>query len=840
MKNRAIYLLSAFWCLSTVVGNGQSQDRKTILQLTAEQKFKKRQYPVATMYFEKLILSENPKEKAMRKENLRRLVTCYRAMNDQVNAQKVLEMLIGEGETGAEYYLYYAQALAFNKNWNEAALYFRKYSENSSSPLGQDFAKAYADFNSFVKDSSQYTINLSNLNSPQDDFSPVFYKNGIVFTSSRITDKTLKNIYPLNNTAYLDMYRVKDSSTIVRLDSIQEQAIYKRYKAAKMDEVDNDDYTVLTSNDTKTLGFHYNFNKLKKIYADSIPDAQVINYSRRLNTKYHDGPSTFFPSGDTCILTRNNYNKGIAGKDKSEGLNKLKLYIAYRNGEDGWSAAEELPYNGKTYSTGHPTLSPNGRILIFASDRKGGFGGTDLYMATFDGKNWGEPINLGSKVNSSQNEMFPYYAGDSLLYFASNGHPGLGGLDLFKIDLGKDEKPKNMGYPLNTQSDDFGLCTKDKGKSGLFSSNRMGLNDDNIYFFTYTEPHNYYVKISVADAETKAVLPNAEIAIRGDSLFGLVSTTSGSSAAVIYKINHGDSLIVKGSYSLYFDSTATQKLTSFVRDTAHITVYLRKVKGIPFDTYVFDHESLNPIYRSLVYVYNTESNRTDTLRSTGNGRIFFMMEPGHHYLIKATKESYFSDCISVVAPQNPSKDTLSSVRYLYLERLKLSATIQVENLLYDLDKYFIRPDAAHVLDNLAKYLKQYPNLRIELGSHTDSRGSDAYNLKLSDNRAKSAVEYLINKQNINARGIRHRGYGETRLVNKCKNGVKCSESEHQANRRTEVKIVEFINPEFYDLRYPDEATRQKMLYFDPAQDQENCHPTEVINPGGKRGKPRKS
>jgi outer membrane protein OmpA-like peptidoglycan-associated protein len=345
--------------------------------------------------------------------------------------------------------------------------------------------------------------------------------------------------------------------------------------------------------------------------------------------------------------------------------------------------------------------------MFFVSDMPGGYGGTDIYFVKKVGKDkWSEPINLGDKVNTEGNEMFPYYEERSgLLFFASNGRAGLGGLDVFvavKTPKGFD-MVENVGAPINSKWDDFAYIIDKKLKNGYFSSNRpTGKGGDDIYSFKFSGEFkkyvpkdsifNYTYRLFVLNEETKQPIPKAKV------MLDVVPTETNK----------------EGMVSAKFDANTTFDAV------INATGYVEKVKHVDIK---------NPQNSAVI---------TDTV-------------------------------------------------YLSIDK---NRRIVLKNIYYDFDKWDILPESAVELDKLVDFMKQNPQLKVELSSHTDCRGSDKYNMRLSEKRAKSAVDYIVSK-GVDVSRITAVGYGETRPVNKCVNGVQCSEQEHRQNRRTEVYIQDY-------------------------------------------------
>jgi outer membrane protein OmpA-like peptidoglycan-associated protein len=342
--------------------------------------------------------------------------------------------------------------------------------------------------------------------------------------------------------------------------------------------------------------------------------------------------------------------------------------------------------------------------MYFASDRPGGMGGSDLYVVRKSNGAWGQPVNLGSGINTSGNEVFPYVWKDSALYFSSDGLHGMGGLDIFKSILVDTVVgvPVNMGYPLNTNYDDFGFIANNDVSEGYFSSNRDASN---------TEIDQIY----------RVVFQDIRFTLLGVAV-----------------------------------SKNTQK----------------------------------PVEGVTVELKNRTNGRKETVMTGPDGSFKFKLDPRTDFSVMGSKDGYFTNTEDVTTVgKNQSEDMYVKLK-LELEEIVVNKPIVLENIYYDLDKSEIRPDAKPGLDKLVAIMNENPDIRIELGSHTDSRADDAYNDRLSQKRAESAVKYIVSS-GISRDRITAKGYGERQLVNGCKNGVQCTEQEHQANRRTEFKVVGF-------------------------------------------------
>ncbi|MCX7550538.1 OmpA family protein [Xanthomarina sp. F2636L] len=440
-------------------------------------------------------------------------------------------------------------------------------------------------------------------------------------------------------------------------------------------------------------------------------DGSVDKLIGEVNTKYHESSTTFSKDGETMYFTRNNFFEGKLKKDTTSTY-KLKIFKA-KLVDGQWTSIESLPFNNDKYNVAHPTLNQDETKLYFASDMPGTLGASDIFMVKIheDGS-FGEPVNLGSKINTEARENFPYISNNGTLYFSSEGRIGLGGLDVYKYENIESIKTSNntatnLGKPINSKKDDFAFIFDEVTRQGYISSNREGgKGDDDIYSFE--KPLcNQLISGTVLNAITNEIILEADVTLydennsiirtfKSDSK-GMFSDELSCEAAVIKVIAEKEGYN-QGLTNFEIKSNSSEDLT--------LKLSLEpKPKAAALGTDLFKLLNLNPIY-------------------------------------------------------------------------------------FDYDKSFIRSDAEIELAKIINYMKEFPSVKVDVRSHTDSRGNDSYNLALSNRRNKSTKEYLINIGGISEDRLSGKGYGETQLTNKCSNGVKCSKEEHQANRRSEFIITE--------------------------------------------------
>lgn len=787
--SRRYTLLVIFWlCTEAVLA--QSLTRQ------ADRQFNQLAYAKAVELYEQALTQSSPLPDQERWAAQARLGYSYQQMRDSKNAERVFREMMSQGDLPAEYnhyYLYYAQALASNGKYKEAQQVYEKYNKLvPDDKRSLKFSKLYRNVKT-LDNANSYKIDFLKMNTRKAEFSPMYYKGGLVFVSTGDANG-VKRVFNWNGTPYLDLFflpadKVAATTGAARLGGTEAVA-RSGPKAKIIRPLGSDDYTASTANDSRTLGY-YGLQNAGLDYIEE-PISESVRFSRILNTKYHEGPTTFTKDGKRVIFTRNNYNNGHYGKS-ADGVNKLKLYTATQI--DGfWSPAEEMPFNSNEFSTAHPALSPDDQRLYFASDRPGGFGGTDIYVCRWvDGK-WSEPVNLGKEINTKGNELFPFIDDRGNLYLASDGHAGLGGLDLFYAELTDGGQHstgvRNLGEPFNSPQDDFGLVTDGQRQSGFFSSNRKnGAADDDVYRFSRVGslfPCRELL-VSVFDADSREPLPNTAVTVESLGTGEPKQLQTDADGQLQVCVDADSEINFLASHDGY-SNNKVGFVTKYVDDDqpSRLDIPLTKPKTEPIPApstlrgRVTSQKDQKPLAGVKVVFTNKCDNTVQETTTGPDGAYEFGVEAGCDYFLEATKANMGTTGSLI------SKDGVGSPN---LTMFKKGDVITIDNIYYDLNKATIRPDAARELDKLVQLMAKYPAMRIEMRSHTDSRASAQYNKTLSSNRAKAAVAYLKRK-GVALNRMVAKGYGESLPLNKCKDGVNCTDEEYQQNRRTEIKILQ--------------------------------------------------
>ena len=602
----------------------------------ANKEYEHKHYQKAIVHYNKVL------EKKREHQAVINIANSYFYTNDIVNAKLYYKDAVHMLESRNEEYLNYARILMQEEEYAKAKTWLRKVLANDGNNIVATVLLASCNsINDFYRDTTLYEVKQLRVKGFKNIFSPTELNGGVVFSADKEAGMIDGKSSWTGNT-YLDLYFTEKDENGQWLDP-----------------------EVLKGN---------------------------------INGRYHEGPADFTKDGKKVYFTRNNYKRRKLN-EKSEGESNLKLYTAELI-KDKWVNIQEVSFNSNFYSTGHPALSADEKTLYFISDMPGGLGGTDIWCVKAEGDGWSQPINLGGPVNTPGNEMFPYFHKDGSLYFSSDSHNSLGGLDVFitsEVD-GKWLTPENLNYPLNSSRDDFGFVMSDNDSTGYIASNRT---EADAMFEFVKRPPKFFVYGLVSSIKTEKALKGVKVVLSdmsGNTVKEVVTTTKG-------------------------------------------------------------------VYR-------------------------FKIPLNGEFKVHVSKEGFFATSSSLTTVGKKYSENFEV--NLKLDELIIEKAIVVDNIYYDYDKWFIREDAKPSLDNLVKIMEDNPNIVIELSSHTDSRASGRYNLVLSDKRARAAVEYIISK-GIARKRITAKGYGETKLINECKNNVDCTEEKHQENRRTEFKVTKLIN-----------------------------------------------
>jgi outer membrane protein OmpA-like peptidoglycan-associated protein len=732
------------------------------------------------------------------------LAEAYRKVNDTENAEYWYGQIVGLPEAKPLHRLYYGMMLQANGKCDLAKPWFLQYQKEVPDDARGRFLSTACDMQDELlnKNKGVYVISHLPVNSKFDDFAPALYNNTLVFASDREQGTAVKRTSTWTGNPFTQLLK--------------------------------SDFT-LRGNDPGAFLY-----------------APYEKFSKALNSKFHEAAVTFSPDQKAIYFTRNNFYGGRAGHGE-DGLVKLKIYTADTDGKGDWNMKGGLPFNSDEYHTAHPSLSRDGKRLYFSSNRPGGFGGMDLYYSDLQGSTWGPPINLGPVVNTEGNELFPFADQSGRLYFASNGHIGLGGLDVFYTMPGDAQNwnlPVNLGAPINSNSDDSGIVLGPSGDWGFFASDREGgVGGDDIYGF---QKSAVPVELLLADAQTQEPLGGVAVT---NSLTG-VTMLSSSDGKVAFDMRAADcanfSFSKKGYDAITKNACATQ--ASGQLNTLKFS--LQKQAAYAVQGIIFDMLNGLPAEGAQVFLLNDCGKPIpDAQVTTGDGRFRFKLDRECCYTIRAVKDGYIADinedvCTRGVAKNTVLKHNLSlqpfrdsegfamapsagdvprpskALRYnnasgMYenadgtLATANLDGGLTVkEGVLYDEGKavkpkpqewergsegyvvniYYDYDQASFKSESMGDLEKLWKTMMANPGIQVEiASHTDARGrTEYNQELSQRRADIVVDwlvQKGIDRARLTAKGYGESRPVNACDDSVICTEEEYRVNRRTEFTVT---------------------------------------------------
>jgi len=502
-------------------------------------------------------------------------------------------------------------------------------------------------------------------------------------------------------------------------------------------------------------------------------DSTAHYFSKELKTGMHESNAIFTKDGKTMYFTRNNSKNGRKKKDDKK-VSNLQIFKAELV-EGKWTNVTSLPFNSPNYSVEHPALSADEKVLYFASDMPGSLGSFDIYSVNVNKGAFDTPKNLGPEINTSKREQFPFASADDKLYFSSDGHLGYGSLDVFVSEINGNtySKPVNIGLPLNSNLDDFAFNINSETKEGYFASNREGgKGSDDIYKFKeikdlIVEDCKQFIAGIITDVDTKLALENATVILQDSENKTLNTITTSADGKFSFTAACEASYKVSAFKEKYTNESVTLTLGKTRDKVNDASLALRSLDAIKLEEKENDEKK-----RKQELIIEEENKKKEALAAIE--------------LKQKEKKAKEAEIVAAEVKKNEKvKEILEKEKDVIRDKDRL--IIKTDPIYFDYNLWYIRKESKVILGRVVELMNKYPVMVIEIGSHTDSRGNEKFNADLSQKRANSTREFII-QSGIDAKRVSAKGYGESVPIIKCKPDEACSEEEHELNRRSEFVI----------------------------------------------------
>lgn len=653
-----------------------------------------------------------------------RIADCYYRLGKLADAERWYSSLASRPDVSPQYKYQYAQVLTSRGKYSEAQKWFEEYARVSDDTRVFSKLEFFKAIDYYFRDSALYIIRNEPYNSDQSDFAPRYYNNGVVFVSARDRDLFVKH----QSTSALN-----DKETMLN--------IYFAPKAA-------------------------------------AEERDAVFFNSDLKSSFHDGPIVFYANNQRAAFSRNNL---VNGKPVTHsGKVNLNLYFGRLNKNNAIENVEPFPFNNDAFSTAHPWVSEDGNTLFFASNQPGGQGGVDIYASEKINGQWKTPVNLGAAVNTMGDEFYPFLANDSTLYFSSSGHGGLGGLDIYVSRKRNDlwAAPENLGFPLNSTSDDFSLIMDPDGRHGMFSSDRSGgLGYDDIYSFTAKSFS--IVGRTVDKLDPSKPVSTVRVTVTDDAGQWTNQVVSNERGYFYLDVPFDRSFRFSGEKPGY-DWLDTLNFSTHTRAIGRDTILLKLwdhslfAKGT-----IYSNESQEKLSDAVVVIKNLTDNLQDSVVTT-DGSYSFELKPNKKYSISAHRDGFI--------PREFELNTKGIMTGSLLNDMVLEEEFKEKFVIqFEFDKWDIKPESHASLNEAVRALLRNKKYHLHVGAYADARGTHEYNLELSNKRASEVLKYF-EAHGVSATRITAIGFGEELVLNRCSNGVVCHDDEHAKNRRAELKV----------------------------------------------------
>ncbi|OXA95809.1 OmpA family protein [Flavobacterium hercynium] len=690
-----------------------------------------------TYYAESIILYEKLAESKPSQEVIKNLADSYYYTNKLIKAQRYYRLLVQSynKDLDRNYYFRYAHTLKATNSNDDANAALRTYYTKSGNP--QDsvyFEKALKELENVSAIGNRFVITNLALNTKNSEFGAVKHNDSLIFAGVKLKPGLFDKKFKWDNETYLNLVAVP-LKNINSADSIA----------------------------------HY--------------------FAKELKTGMHESNAVFTKDGKTMYFTRNNSKNGSKRKNDDK-ISNLQIFKAeFINGK--WKNVTSLPFNSSNYSVEHPALNADETVLYFASDMPGSLGSFDIYSVNINKGAFDTPKNLGPTINTDKREQFPFVSDDNKLYFSSEGHLGYGSLDVFVSEINGKEysKPVNIGLPLNSNADDFAFNIDSNTKEGYFASNREGgKGSDDIYQLKeikdlVVEDCKQLIAGIITDVDTKLPLENATVQLQDSEKNNIGSATTAADGKFSFQVLCENSFTVlasKDNYTSNSRDVSSGKVRDAVNDGSMTLKSLEVIK--------LEEKLISENKKKEEEQLEKEKKEKEILDALALKEAIIKKKADQIAAVEAKKKEKAREIAEeAVKKKEKEKQILIDEKDIYKDD-KGRLLIRTEPIYFDYNMWYIRRESKVVLGKVVALMKKYPNMKIEIGSHTDCRGNNKFNENLSQKRASSSRDFVI-ESGIDQKRVTAKGYGESVPIIKCVTDDACSEEEHELNRRSEFVIT---------------------------------------------------
>jgi outer membrane protein OmpA-like peptidoglycan-associated protein len=758
MKNIYIVLIALVY--QYAVGQQHELERATIL-------FNKTYYSAAIPLFEEVIKNKQTDDL------IQKLGDCYYYTSQFDKAHRQYSLLSKSTNLTEGFYFRYAQTLKAIGKYSDATTLLRQYyTDTNDSAAIVNLEQGIKQLKNITAIGDRFIIQNLAINTINSEFGGVIWNNNLVFAAVKIKPNFFDKTYKWNNESYLNLM------SIPMLDV-------------------------------------------------NTKDATVNYFSKDLKSVMHESNAVFTNDGKTMYFTRNNSNNGKRAKNIDK-ISNIQIFRAdFINNK--WTNIQSLPFNSPDYSVEHPALSPDNKTLYFASDMPGTLGSLDIFSVAIEGTSYGKPVNLGRQINTTWREQFPFVSKDNKLYFSSNGIEGYGGLDVFVADLNATlSKTSNLGLPLNSEYDDFAFYINPDSKEGFFSSNRPGgKGKDDIYSLKETkelliEDCKQYIVGIITDTDSHLALDNALVILKNTSNHELGRVTTSLGGEFSFTIECESNYSIEVTKENYTQNSRNLLSTAERNKSNDGSMNIRSLELIKKEQQILlDQKKANDL---LMAQQLKAAEQAALAKKKKEQQMLLDQKKANDLLMAQQLKAAELAALAkkkkdeAIALENKKKEDLAVILQIKKDKLladkkeaelaiankkqKIVAIIATEKdvirdkdrliiktdpIYFDYNLWYIRKESKKILNRVVELMKKYPEMVVEIGSHTDNRGNNIFNANLSQKRAE-ATRYYIIEQGISKKRITAKGYGESIPIVKCIPEDSCDEEQHELNRRSEFEI----------------------------------------------------